>query len=89
MGLRAAGPFDRIGFRGPLDWRQGVDLADTEAVRAHLLGMFEGFDEGLRDLMRYNGGAFINRPVACRRALAPLSKREGVVRHGVGTVALR
>ncbi|MFJ9613910.1 hypothetical protein [Streptomyces noursei] len=42
---------------------QGIDLADTEAVRAHLLGMSEGFDEGLRDPMRHNDGAFVNRPV--------------------------
>ncbi|AJC61605.1 NAD(P)/FAD-dependent oxidoreductase [Streptomyces sp. 769] len=65
MAQRNAGDHLRvyIGFRGPLDWHQGIDLADTEAVRAHLLGMFEGFDEGLRDLMRHNDGAFVNRPV--------------------------
>ncbi|MFI9046226.1 FAD-dependent oxidoreductase [Streptomyces sp. NPDC053427] len=52
-----------VAFRGPLDWHEGIDLADTEAVRARLLGMYEGFDESLRDLMRHNDGAFTNRPV--------------------------
>ncbi|MGW2185706.1 FAD-dependent oxidoreductase [Streptomyces sp. NPDC001719] len=52
-----------IAFRGPLDWHEGIDLADTEAVRAHLLGMYEGFDESLLDLMRDNDGAFTDWPV--------------------------
>lgn len=50
-------------FRGPLDWHEGIDLADTEAVRARLLGMYEGFDESLLDLMRLNDGAFTHWPV--------------------------
>ncbi|KUN00198.1 FAD-dependent oxidoreductase [Streptomyces yokosukanensis] len=52
-----------IAFRGPLDWHSGIDPADTEAVRACLLGMYEGFDESLLDLMRQNDGAFVNHPV--------------------------
>ncbi|AIA01115.1 FAD-dependent oxidoreductase [Streptomyces noursei] len=52
-----------IGFRGPLDWHEGIDPTDTEALRARLLGMFEGFDESLRELIRLNDGAFIVRPV--------------------------
>ncbi|WP_275466932.1 FAD-dependent oxidoreductase [Streptomyces noursei] len=52
-----------IGFRGPLDWHEGIDPTDTEALRARLLGMFEGFDESLRELMSLNDGAFILRPV--------------------------
>ncbi|KOV56236.1 FAD-dependent oxidoreductase [Streptomyces sp. MMG1121] len=52
-----------VGFRGPLDWHADIDLADTDAVRARLLGRYEGFDGSLLDLMRHNDGAFINRPV--------------------------
>ncbi|MFD7165236.1 hypothetical protein [Streptomyces violascens] len=52
-----------IGFRGPLDWQAGIDVADTEAVRARLLGMYEGFDESLLDLMRLNDCEFSTCPV--------------------------
>ncbi|MCC2278164.1 FAD-dependent monooxygenase [Streptomyces sp. ET3-23] len=49
-------------FRGPEDWHAGLDLADTEAVRARLLGLFEGWDESLLDILRNNEGGFVNRP---------------------------
>ncbi|MFI8434516.1 FAD-dependent oxidoreductase [Streptomyces sp. NPDC079020] len=52
-----------VAFRGPLDWHEGIGPADTEAVRARLLGMYEGFDDSLLDLMRHNDGAFTNQPV--------------------------
>ncbi|MEU6329992.1 NAD(P)/FAD-dependent oxidoreductase [Streptomyces sp. NPDC047049] len=54
-----------IGFRGPED-RQvaaGVEPGDTAAVRAHLLTMFDGWDERLLALLRDNDGGFIHRPV--------------------------
>jgi 2-polyprenyl-6-methoxyphenol hydroxylase-like FAD-dependent oxidoreductase len=50
-------------FRGPLEWHAGVDLDDTEAVRATLLEMYQGWDERLRDLLRHNDGGFVNRPL--------------------------
>ncbi|GAB7032420.1 NAD(P)/FAD-dependent oxidoreductase [Streptomyces sp. NPDC021749] len=50
-------------FRGPQDWHAGLDLADTEAVRARLLAQYEGWDEGLLDILRDNEGGFINRPM--------------------------
>ncbi|GAA5073619.1 2-polyprenyl-6-methoxyphenol hydroxylase-like FAD-dependent oxidoreductase [Thermocatellispora tengchongensis] len=52
-------------FRGPRDWdvRAGVDLGDGAATRAYLLGLFDGWDERLRDLLRGNDGPFVNRPL--------------------------
>ncbi|GAA1217628.1 NAD(P)/FAD-dependent oxidoreductase [Kitasatospora nipponensis] len=52
-----------IAFRAPQDWQvaAGVDLGDQRAVRTHLLGMFEGWDESLRDLLRPSDTGFVNR----------------------------
>ncbi|MFJ9413838.1 FAD-dependent oxidoreductase [Streptomyces sp. NPDC101227] len=50
-------------FRGPRDWHAGLDLADTEAVRARLLAQYEGWDESLLDILRDTEGGFINRPM--------------------------
>jgi 2-polyprenyl-6-methoxyphenol hydroxylase-like FAD-dependent oxidoreductase len=54
-----------VAFRAPQDWQvaAGVALDDTAAVRAHLLRMFEGWDERLLHLVRHNDGGFVNRPV--------------------------
>ncbi|MFC9235377.1 FAD-dependent oxidoreductase [Streptomyces decoyicus] len=52
-----------INFRGPQDWHSGLDLADTEAVRALLLAQYQGWDESLLDILRDNEGGFINRPM--------------------------
>ncbi|MET7801900.1 FAD-dependent oxidoreductase [Streptomyces decoyicus] len=52
-----------INFRGPQDWHSGLDLADTEAVRARLLAQYQGWDESLLDILRDNEGGFINRPM--------------------------
>ncbi|WKX73803.1 NAD(P)/FAD-dependent oxidoreductase [Streptomyces sp. XD-27] len=54
-----------VAFRAPVDWHEtaGLDLGDTAAVRAHLLKMFDGWDESLRDLLRDNDGGFVNRPL--------------------------
>ncbi|MFJ9850338.1 FAD-dependent oxidoreductase [Streptomyces sp. NPDC101150] len=52
-----------ITFRGPQDWHAGLDLADTEAVRARLLAQYEGWDESLLDILRDTEGGFINRPM--------------------------
>ncbi|MGW2027018.1 FAD-dependent oxidoreductase [Streptomyces decoyicus] len=52
-----------ITFRGPQDWHSGLDLADTEAVRARLLAQYQGWDESLLDILRGNEGGFINRPM--------------------------
>lgn len=54
-----------IAFRAPQDWQvaAGVALDDTAAVRAHLLKMFDGWDESLLHLIRHNDGGFTNRPV--------------------------
>ncbi|MBD0693786.1 FAD-dependent oxidoreductase [Streptomyces sp. CBMA123] len=54
-----------IAFRAPRDWHRaaGVDLTDRTAVRAHLLGMFEGWDESLRSLLRDGDHGFVNRPL--------------------------
>ncbi|HEX3779875.1 MAG TPA: NAD(P)/FAD-dependent oxidoreductase [Pseudonocardiaceae bacterium] len=51
-------------FRGPANWAElaGLDLADTAAVRAHLLGRYDGWDERLLDLLRTNDSGFIDRP---------------------------
>lgn len=49
----------------PLDWHvaAGVDLDDTEAVRAYVLGRLEGWHESLLDLIRESDGGFVNRPI--------------------------
>ena len=49
----------------PLDWPAiaGIDMADTEAVRAHLVNRFAGWHDGLLDLIRRSDGGFINRPI--------------------------
>ncbi|NEB74748.1 FAD-dependent monooxygenase [Streptomyces sp. SID14478] len=54
-----------IGLKCALDWaaQAGVDLADTEAVRAHFLTVFAGWHEDLRRVLRENEGPFVNRPV--------------------------
>lgn len=52
-----------ITFRGPVDWHAGLDLADTESVRARLLTRFQGWNDSLLDILRDNDGDFINRPM--------------------------
>ncbi|WUH51491.1 FAD-dependent monooxygenase [Streptomyces sp. NBC_00442] len=54
-----------VGLKCERDWaeRAGVDLADTEAVRAHLLTHFAGWHKDLLRLLMDNEGPFINRPV--------------------------
>ncbi|WJY37364.1 NAD(P)/FAD-dependent oxidoreductase [Streptomyces sp. P9-2B-2] len=52
-----------ITFRGAQDWHSGLDLADTEAVRARLLAQYQGWHESLLDILRDNEGGFINRPM--------------------------
>lgn len=49
----------------PADWaeRAGLDLADTAAVRAHLLALLDGWHDSLRDLVRRGDGGFLNRAV--------------------------
>ncbi|MFC9241656.1 FAD-dependent oxidoreductase [Streptomyces decoyicus] len=54
-----------IAFRGSQDWalEAGVQVADTEAVRAVLLDAFAGWDDRLLALLRDNDGGFVNRPL--------------------------
>ncbi|MBM4795888.1 FAD-dependent monooxygenase [Streptomyces sioyaensis] len=54
-----------LAFRAPQDWHVAAEVAldDTAAVRAHLLTMFEGWDERLLALVRDHDGGFVNRPV--------------------------
>ncbi|GHG75149.1 FAD-dependent oxidoreductase [Streptomyces griseocarneus] len=52
-----------ITFRGPQDWHTGLDLADTDSVRARLLAQYQGWHESLLDILRDNEGGFINRPM--------------------------
>jgi 2-polyprenyl-6-methoxyphenol hydroxylase-like FAD-dependent oxidoreductase len=49
-------------FRAPLDWHAGLDLADAEAVRSSLLGLFDGWAAPVLDLLRH-GTAFVHRPI--------------------------
>jgi 2-polyprenyl-6-methoxyphenol hydroxylase-like FAD-dependent oxidoreductase len=49
-------------FRAPLDWHTELDLADAEAVRAHLLALFDGWASPVLDLLRH-GSAFAHRPL--------------------------
>ncbi|MFI6597972.1 FAD-dependent oxidoreductase [Nonomuraea sp. NPDC050536] len=41
----------------------GLDFDDAEGVRAHLLRLYDGWSENLRDLLRDNDGPFIHRPL--------------------------
>ncbi|MEU9990920.1 NAD(P)/FAD-dependent oxidoreductase [Streptomyces sp. NPDC048045] len=54
-----------VAFRAPQDWQvdAGVALDDTASVRAHLLKMFDGWDESLLYVLRHHDGGFVNRPV--------------------------
>ncbi|WP_424889362.1 FAD-dependent oxidoreductase [Streptomyces sp. XH2] len=53
------------GFEAPRDWhiRAGLDFEDSAAVREHLLGMLDGWHDGLLDLIRDSDGGFVNRPL--------------------------
>ncbi|MEU0336005.1 NAD(P)/FAD-dependent oxidoreductase [Streptomyces sp. NPDC006193] len=48
-------------FRAPLDWHADLDPADVEAVRSHLLDLFDGWAAPVLDLLRH-GAAFVHRP---------------------------
>ncbi|MEV4870378.1 NAD(P)/FAD-dependent oxidoreductase [Streptomyces syringium] len=52
-------------FRAPEDWyvTAGLDFADTAAVRAHLLDMFDGWHDSLLYLLRAGDSGFVNRPL--------------------------
>ncbi|GHF55457.1 monooxygenase [Streptomyces mashuensis] len=52
-------------FRAPEDWHAaaGLDLADTAAVRRHLLGMYDGWHDDLLYLLRHGEEEFVNRPL--------------------------
>ncbi|MGD3106982.1 FAD-dependent oxidoreductase [Streptomyces sp. YGL11-2] len=52
-------------FRGSEDWARaaGLDLADTAAVRAALLGRFAGWDPRLLALLRDSDSGFTHRPL--------------------------
>ncbi|KUL51449.1 FAD-dependent oxidoreductase [Streptomyces sp. NRRL F-4489] len=50
-------------FRAPEDWHAGLDLTDPEAVRAHLLARYAGWDESLLALLRCGDAEFIPRPL--------------------------
>ncbi|MCU1686114.1 MAG: hypothetical protein JWQ81_6853 [Amycolatopsis sp.] len=67
FGQRNSGGHIRVyaSLHVPLDWHvaAGLDLADTTAVREHLLTVLEGWHDGLRDLIRESDGGFINRPL--------------------------
>ncbi|MFE1770163.1 FAD-dependent oxidoreductase [Streptomyces sp. NPDC059008] len=52
-----------VTFRGPQDWHAGLDLADTDAVRARLLAQYQGWHESLLEILRDNEGGFLNRPM--------------------------
>ncbi|MFH8387433.1 FAD-dependent oxidoreductase [Kitasatospora sp. NPDC018058] len=52
-----------IALRTPKDWHvaAGIDLRDQGAVRTHLLGMFDDWDESLRYILRNGDHGFIHR----------------------------
>ncbi|MYX98281.1 NAD(P)-binding protein [Streptomyces sp. SID486] len=52
-------------FRAPRNWHVAADVEpdDTSAVRAHLLKMFDGWDDNLLSLLRHSDGGFVHRPV--------------------------
>ncbi|MFI1969183.1 FAD-dependent oxidoreductase [Streptomyces cinnamoneus] len=54
-----------VALRAPHDWHAaaGLDLDDAEAVRAHLLRLFDGWDESLLALIRDSDRGFTDRPL--------------------------
>ena len=54
-----------IALRTPQDWHTaaGVDPGDQQAVRAHLLDLFEGWHVSLRRLLHGGEHAFTSRPL--------------------------
>ncbi|WP_042374513.1 FAD-dependent oxidoreductase [Streptacidiphilus neutrinimicus] len=54
-----------IAFRATEDWHvaAGIDLGDQQAVRTHLLRLFDGWDQSLRSILRNSDNGFINRPL--------------------------
>ncbi|MFH9352410.1 FAD-dependent oxidoreductase [Kitasatospora sp. NPDC017646] len=54
-----------IALRTPQAWHTaaGVDPEDQRAVRAHLLDLFDGWDESLRYLLRGGDHGFTSRPL--------------------------
>jgi hypothetical protein len=54
-----------VAFRAPHDWQVAADVEsdDTAAVCAHLLKLFDGWDENLLYLLRHHDGGLVNRPV--------------------------
>ncbi|TWF82889.1 2-polyprenyl-6-methoxyphenol hydroxylase-like FAD-dependent oxidoreductase [Kitasatospora viridis] len=54
-----------LAFRAPQDWHlaAGLDLGDQRAVREYLSGLFEGWHESLRALLRDGDHEFVNRPL--------------------------
>ncbi|MFE9424639.1 FAD-dependent oxidoreductase [Kitasatospora sp. NPDC006697] len=54
-----------VALRAPQDWQvaAGVDLGDQQAVRTHLLEVFDDWDERLRYLLRNSDTGFTNRPL--------------------------
>ncbi|MCC9308370.1 FAD-dependent monooxygenase [Kitasatospora sp. RB6PN24] len=52
-----------IALRAPEDWHEaaGIDLADQQAVRTHLLSMFDDWDESLRYVLRNGDHGFVHR----------------------------
>ncbi len=54
-----------IALRTPQDWHTaaGVDPGDQQAVRAHLLDLFEGWHVSLRRLLHGGDHAFTSRPL--------------------------
>ncbi|MFD0275590.1 FAD-dependent oxidoreductase [Kitasatospora sp. NPDC127111] len=50
-------------LRVPEDWHRAEGRDDQAAVRAELLTMFAGWDEGLRYLLRHNDRPFVHRPL--------------------------
>ncbi|QMU76841.1 FAD-dependent monooxygenase [Streptacidiphilus sp. PB12-B1b] len=55
-----------IALRAPQDWHvaAGIDLGDQQAVRTHLLGMFDGWDESLRYILRHGDSGLVNRSLS-------------------------
>ncbi|GAA2834915.1 NAD(P)/FAD-dependent oxidoreductase [Kitasatospora paracochleata] len=52
-----------IALRAPQDWHlaAGIDPGDRQAVQAHMLRMFDGWDDSLRYLLRSGDSGFTHR----------------------------
>ncbi|WP_239092251.1 NAD(P)/FAD-dependent oxidoreductase [Streptomyces sp. SID14478] len=52
-----------VAVKAPEEWLGSIDFSDTQAARAAVLALFEGWDDRLRALVEDSSGALVPRPI--------------------------